>query len=281
MTEKSDSEETGEKPKTYSVVGMGTTQTDIEQAVVPDKNAEHDAATVHRATTREGGVIVILRQSPRDDDQTDKTALRDSSTQGRLSRGTSLGRISNGTSQPSIEAITAQVVSTLENFDDPHERKTDLCFGSCCDVRLACICVCGIYLFFMSMLLLASLCGFRKFDHVGTWTFLENNETDDEGRKNTYFGVYDFQIGLGFFFGLLGLNGARIFNKYLVFVTGFWFCVDAILYMVSLNWFSAVFIGAYAYPHFALFLALKNGTLTRENYEETEKHCCCCMDDRQ
>jgi hypothetical protein len=103
-----------------------------------------------------------------------------------------------------------------------------------------------------------------------------SDTTDMVFRASVFFLTWDFEFGFGMFLSLIGNLGAVWFLPFLVLSTAIWLCIDAILYCVLWNWFSAVVVAAYSYPHFALFRALQSSTLTRENYHVTEKYCCCC-----
>jgi len=181
-------------------------------------------------------------------------------------------------------------LETLED-DDDNSRKTSLCLGSCCDVRTTCIIVDSIYLFSMIGALIAVFAGFGGL-MATTVTAIDNEENDNAtfdddnlfDTKEPLFGpssflAFDFQLGLGVVFGLIGLLGAIRFLPWLVLVHAIWLCIDTVLYGVCFNWFSALVVAAYSYPHFALFIALRKGTLTRKNYLVTEKYCCCIRDD--
>jgi hypothetical protein len=182
---------------------------------------------------------------------------------------------------------SASIRMQLESLeeDDDNSRKTNLCLGSCCDVRMACIIVDCIYLFSMVGSLIAYFAGYGVFmaSSVNNNNEEEDNAMRDDDLANptdNIFGpsdylAWDFQLGLGVLFGLIGLLGAFRFLPWLVLVHATWLCIDTVLYGVLFNWFTAVVVGAYAYPHIALFMALRKGTLTRKNYNVTERYCCC------
>ena len=83
-----------------------------------------------------------------------------------------------------------------------------------------------------------------------------------------------WQVCIGIVMSLVGLVGAIKFQSYLVLLMAIWLCIDAILFSIWFNFISAVCVGLYSYPHFALFNLIRKGKLTRENYE-TERYCCC------
>jgi len=117
------------------------------------------------------------------------------------------------------------------------------------------------------------------FERVAWFQRDENNDDEvnsgDNGIRFTILGSNDIQFGLAIFFNVVGIIGSILYSKYPVLVVAIWYCVDALLYCIYLNLVGAVWVGLYAYPHFAFFLALRNGQITRQNYLETEKYCCC------
>ena len=84
--------------------------------------------------------------------------------------------------------------------------------------------------------------------------------------------AYDFFNGRA---ALVGLVGSYTFQSIPVLWAAIWYIIDTIMYVVFFNWPAAIIIALYSYPHVALFVALRKGTLTSENYEQTEQHCCC------
>ena len=179
-----------------------------------------------------------------------------------------------------MESSVLQLVSTgteLVNLED--QRIADLCCGVCCDLVRACIIVdcCDIAL--SVMLVVLSALGYSEF-FIDTINFNVFDPIDDDEYREGIVkerNIYTFttvMTGCGIFFSIIGIVGAMRFHKYMVLATAIWFCVDVIRCVVTLQWINTVVTGCYAYPHIALFLALRNGKIARERYH-IEKHCCC------
>lgn len=211
--------------------------------------------------------------------ETVNTTKTDSGRTDRFTVVSEIGKTSETGGSVSLDPAfyRAQLAALAE--EERNERKTHLCCGSCCDLRKACIIVDSIYLFFVGGAVLLSVTGLRMFERV-EWKGSQAEYDDDQVQRAgndtiMYLAASDIQLGIGVFFCVLGILGACRFQKYLVLCTAIWYCIDVVLFGIFMNWVSAVFAGAYAYPHFALFLALRSGTMTRENYKVTEQHCCC------
>lgn len=182
---------------------------------------------------------------------------------------------SNGRFSVSVDPEILRLATLGEEEDDTGERTKILCCGICCDSRRACIIIDCIYFFFVvSALVMIS----------NDWNPLAPPETgfdDDVGQTPEMFDASQilmaakWQVIIGIVMSLVGLVGSLKFQPYLVLVMAIWLCIDAILFCVWFNFISAVCVGLYSYPHFALFNLLRKGRLTRENYDETERYCCC------
>lgn len=201
----------------------------------------------------------------------------------------------SSTSRPSSHSQHGSAVISLdprmlsaveEEFDDSNERKAQLCFGSCCDFVQACLIVDSVYFCFMVFI---NLSQWLEWEFFVTFALRDGNDVldgdddmyiDDEYLDSSLLSdcvvcTSMFQGICGLVFAVVGFVGAFRFYKYLVLLQGIWLCVDAILYCFYQNWASGLCIAIYIYPHIALFLALRSGTITRENYSKTEKYCCC------
>lgn len=201
----------------------------------------------------------------------------------------------SSTSRPSSHSQHGSTVISLdprmlsaveEEFDDSNERKTQLCFGSCCDLVRACLIVNSVYFCFMVFINLSQWLEWEFFvtfalrdGSDGGQIVLDDFYDDDRYQESSYLGdcvfcTSMFQGICGLVFAVVGFVGAFRFYKYLVLLQAIWLCVDTVLYCFYQNWASGLCIGIYIYPHIALFLALRSGTITRENYSKTEKYCC-------
>lgn len=179
-----------------------------------------------------------------------------------------------------MESSVLQLVSTgteLVNLED--QRIADLCCGVCCDLVRACIIVdcCDIAL--SIMLVVLSALGYSEF-FIDTINFNTFEPIDDDEYRESLVeerNMYTFVTAMtacGIVFSVIGIIGAMRFNQYMVLATAVWFCVDVIRSAATLQWLTTVVTGCYAYPHIALFLALRSQKITRERYH-IEKHCCC------
>jgi len=177
------------------------------------------------------------------------------------------------------------------NDENPHGRKTPLCFKCCCDVRQATVIVDICFIVMMVVQAVASL-----FDSLRDNTFFSVDlnpsdraiytDIDDEAIMEHYreeFTLAKFDrtgiitlslMGAGVLFALVGILGSTRYNKYLVLVTTVWYIFYIVACGIGKQFVGVVVFGFFCYPHLALWFALQRGTLTRENYVETEKYCC-------
>jgi hypothetical protein len=142
----------------------------------------------------------------------------------------------------------------------------------------ACIIVNIIFICLAILGLLLSWWGIAWIDRISSGQYDDDSVSPGlaqymEG-SDTYFLINILQLSLGMPFAIIGIIGAAKFNRYLVLATAIWLCIDVILSGVYRNWPGCLIEGLFAYPHFALFVALKNGTITRKDYLR-ERHCCC------
>jgi len=190
---------------------------------------------------------------------------------------------SNGLFSVSVDPKILRLATVGEEEDvETGERTKILCCGICCDARRACIIIDIIYFSFVVFALIMQM---------NDWNPLKPPEPaemiydDDVAQGPQMFDASQiltaatWQISTGICMSAIGLVGAIKFEPYLVLAMAAWLCIDAILFCVWLNFISAVCVGLYSYPHFALFNLLRKGKLTRENYEETERYCCCTKND--
>lgn len=181
------------------------------------------------------------------------------------------------------ESINGSIAGDDLPFD-PEVRKAKLCFGCCCDLLRACVIV-----DIVDIVLSLVMVGLSMSFGLGTETFLDAffidfsgfAQMDDDETMLTMIPerreaiIQTVSVGLGVLFSIIGIFGALKYQRYLVLVTGIWFCLDTIRACYQLSWPSAILTPLFAYPHFALFFALRRGEITRNTYDSTEKHCCC------
>jgi len=209
---------------------------------------------------------------------------------------------------PSMLSMVSMVHNEMESADDAR-RRSRLCCGSCCDFVRACLVVDVIYISVLAFINISQwFFPSLVWDELGTRIKITDEgegEGDGDGDIQTgslydddfmddmfndmaqeeatcYFCTTVIQNVLGMALALIGAIGAWKFQKYMVLVAGIWFCIDAILFCIFQNYASGLWVLGYAYPHFGLFLALRSGKMTRENYYVSEQHCCgrdCDRDD--
>lgn len=170
----------------------------------------------------------------------------------------------------SIEPSVLQLVTVGEEID-PNERKAQLCCGCCCDLVRACIIVDIIYMCYSVLIILGSWWGLSLDERL---SFTDNDDDGPNDYEPYYLIIVIIQLSTGLLFASLGIIGASKFRYCLVLACAIWFCIDLIISSVNMIWPSALMKGFFAYPHFALFMALKSGKITRGNYM-VERHCCC------
>lgn len=176
----------------------------------------------------------------------------------------------------SIEPSVLQLVTIGEGVD-PEVRQAQLCCGCCCDLLRACIIVNIVYMSYAVLVILLAWWGIVSIDALDV-----SNYDDDSAYQNMVDRVDSqanlvvaiIQLSSGMLFASLGIIGAARFTQCLVLACGIWYCIDLLISSIFRIWPSALMKGFFAYPHFALFMALKSGKITRENYS-VERHCCC------
>jgi len=189
-----------------------------------------------------------------------------------------------------VSAVDNSVLHLWTVAEDQNERKADLCCGICCDFLRACIIVNILYLVACVLTLLFSWLFISVVnDEIEQIEGSEDNEdeseeyiTDDEQEKKMEESIYmkallDFNVMVTIFGTLsavIGIIGAAKFNKYMVLFTGICYCILVIPNCWLYNWPVAFLNGFFAYPHFALFMALNSNKITRGGYM-IESHCCC------
>mmetsp|Transcript_15837 Transcript_15837/g.36668 ORF Transcript_15837/g.36668 Transcript_15837/m.36668 type:complete len:242 (+) Transcript_15837:143-868(+) len=174
----------------------------------------------------------------------------------------------------SIEPSVLQLVTIGEGVD-PNARQAQLCCGCCCDLLRACIIVNIVYISYAILALLVSWWGMAPILAMDISDYDDDFEIrSDMDDTLSWMVVVIIQLSSGMLFASLGIIGAAKFTPCLVLSCGIWYCIDLLISSLSRVWPAALMKGFFAYPHFALFMALKGGKITRENYL-VERHCCC------
>ena len=75
----------------------------------------------------------------------------------------------------------------------------------------------------------------------------------------------------------VGIYGAMKYNQCMVICTGVWYCIVALVDLITtMNWTGVIMAAFFAYPHIVLFQEMKKGVITPDNYIY-EKYSCCCV----
>lgn len=177
----------------------------------------------------------------------------------------------------SVEPSIFQLATVGEPVD-PNERRAVLCCGCCCDLLRACIIVDSLFICFAFLGLLFSWWGISYYNDIDLSTTDDDTYIDMVTRNKAYAGIW-FPIAIcvqasGILFATLGIVGASKFSKCLVLAAGIWYCIDLVFAGLWQNWTGILIRGFFAYPHFALYAALRNGDITKDEYMR-ERHCCC------
>ena len=192
--------------------------------------------------------------------------------------GTSKGRLS-----VSVDPEVLRMATLGEDEDADGERTKILCCGICCDARLACLIIDCIYFFFVVSALIMLTNNWNPLGQLNQETsFYEDDHysTPEIGfDPSQILMAAAWQVATGIVMSAVGFVGGLKFQPYLVLAMAVWLCIDAVVFCVQLNFISAVCVGLYSYPHFALFNLLKKGKISRENYAEKERYCCCINDE--
>ena len=162
--------------------------------------------------------------------------------------------------------------------EESSERKSSLFCGSCCDLVKGCIIV-NLLNICVSILFLAICLMDNDRLHELLLAVDDEDEDDEAGGLRR---MLDPRGTLGLVrtslmipFALLGIVGAWRFQKYMVLCTAIWYVIDLFPAIMIRAWTNLVLSAFYCYPHIHLFLELKRGKMTLENYKSTEQHCCC------
>lgn len=166
---------------------------------------------------------------------------------------------------PVDNAMLQEVAESVE--DDCDERNSDLFCICCCDLLRACIIV---DIFYFCLMIILAVGKHLIEPHVAE-TMEATRETDPFYRL--YDGSTPNRSYIGIPFALLGILASAKFHQYGVLLMAIWYVVFGIWGAIFGKYLSVILGAFLAYPHVALFLALRKGKITRENYSK-EKTCC-------
>lgn len=177
------------------------------------------------------------------------------------------------TIDPSILALVT-AVDNSDNEEDEIEPKAHLYFGLCCDLRRACIIVDIIQIILIVAITLlvrldpeSSVIGFIPAQEM---TNVDDDLAADYDREFIQTTVR--RVG-GILFSVIGILGACLFNRWLVICAGTWCCIAVVFALMSKGWTGAIAAALFAYAHIAMFMELRRGKITKENYYARESAC--------
>lgn len=193
---------------------------------------------------------------------------------------------SKGNGNDVVEAQNVKQVSSSTSvphaspdFNDyqMQERQGHLCFGCLCDMRRAVIAVnivsIAIAVFELCMLIVFLV----LYDEItsnpdgsGPVGWISVNQYVSKQVVGTAIGVCFLAIA----FYAIGIRGASKFNRSMVSTTLMYHCVSGIFNLLVLNIFGLLLSILFAYPHVMLLMALRNGTMSAENYAKEKRGCC-------
>lgn len=211
--------------------------------------------------------------------QAEKTVSRSDAPSVVTTNMTSKSTASNSSNVlVAVNPSILQLVTSVENSDndeDEYERESHLCCGFCCDLRRACIILDVIQI---SMIVAVTIVIQLDVDPrfvEGFDTVADSADVDDEVAADfdRRFVETTVRLGGGVLFSVIGILGACLFNRWLVVCTGIWQCIAMVFSMRSRSYTGIVAAASFAYAHIAMFLELRRGKLTRENYAR-EQACC-------
>lgn len=230
--------------------------------------------------SKEGAITVYGRDSQ-------PPIASDGSSISPSTRTTKSGSVSV---QMSIDPSVLKLVSGMDDDSDYEDEKPVLFCGSCCDLLRACIIVDVCYILQKLQIGLVVFMGWGAMEDDTNQIGNDDYYTDDyytegievESSQGQFLLVLlaDYVVSilltknaLGVVFGLISIYGAYRFNQYLVLTTAIWLCIEIIWGVSFERYISSICAIYFTYPHFALFLALRKGRITRENYQDV-KSCC-------
>jgi len=168
-----------------------------------------------------------------------------------------------------ISPLYRQLAATRR--EESSERKSGLCCGSCCDLVRGCIVANMLNICLTIWYLVFSLQGIQRI-WIGVVTDDDLYAPQSMFERPSVLGLVRTSFGIPF--ALIGMFGAHRFQKYAVLCTAIWYCIDIVPGVLNKAWPNAVISAFFCYPHVHLFLELRNGTITPENYNTTERYCC-------
>lgn len=214
-----------------------------------------------------------------------------SSFKSKESKKSGMSRSASVSIMASVDRETLR--SQLEELNDAYDnhgngdqkRQSKLCFGVFCDLMK------GVIIADIVYIVVAATNSYLLWDAY--WKIKLNLELeesyDDDGFDDdeylqqvqeledleTQYKTILFKNCFGVVFSCLAIFGACKFQKWIVLSSFVWFCCDIASSFYLRRIVASLFVIIIAQPHFSLFRALSRNQMTPENYDATERYCCC------
>jgi hypothetical protein len=190
-----------------------------------------------------------------------------------------------------LQMISVELEDGVEDGDGDdddskeYERKSQLFCFCCCDLVRACVITNSVYIIIMVFLLLVSVLDIDAYHQFDLYHQPETYDDDDDGYR--YDDEYQpstvqwqgilalIRTAGGLVFAVVGIFGASKFHRGLVLSSAIFYCIYALWSLLDRRWSGALMALFFSYPNFHLFAALHRGSISKENYEKSEEHCCC------
>lgn len=180
---------------------------------------------------------------------------------------------------PSVLKLVSQMNDPSDrdddDDDDEHYRETRCCrkyhvFCWCVtDVRRLSLIANGLYMVaatsFILMMAMPEAMGIQTEFEDDNYQEMVDNVTAGAIPRNS----------IGLILAVVGSVGAYRFHRWLVLAMVVWYGMYFIMSIIGKRYFGAYFAVFLIYANLALFLALKNGRITKDNYSTTSV--CCSM----
>lgn len=90
--------------------------------------------------------------------------------------------------------------------------------------------------------------------------------------------IYTF-YGLGCFFSILGIFGAKTYRPKLVFTCAIWYVIGGLASLFFLGWggIGILYTGLLAYPNVMLYQEMIERIMTKASYSDVEAYSFCCL----
>lgn len=175
-----------------------------------------------------------------------------------------------------IDASVLEMISAVrddeDSDDDSHKRKSQLFCFCCCDLINACIVMNIIHILLSFVHIIVSEVATLDWGAVNIDLYVV--EDDDGIETLNPWGVLSYaKMGFGYVFALVSIVGAIKFNKCMVLSGSIWYLIYILLSAIGREWELFFISMPFAYTNIHCYMALRSGSITRENYA-TEKAIC-------